>query len=469
MNLVEMAGKVKKEGVKGIWHHLTRKKEKPQPEKKQKPIKLLLLTNRDSDNVGDQIIEACDIALISTIMKNLDFGEDQFEIVSRAASIVSKKYIAEKNPELLKTARKAIGRADIVIFGGAPVFNYQYQTFYERTATTLELAQEAHKPVIFSAIGVEGYDEDNERCQRLKKTLNFDCVKQITTRDGLDFLLKYREREDLVVKRVSDPAVFCARVFRENAVGKKPQGRKKIGIFILRAYGFLDNKVNFSREDAARLWTDLIRELKDKGYDYELLTSGHFADEAFMDYLIRNYGVKASKCVFNMNMPERLIQKISAYDAVVSCRLHPSIISFSLGVPSLGIAWNPKVRGFYDSIGYAERIVDTDGINAQDIVCRLETVMEQGVEKDAEYLNSIYTSLFLALKGLVRPKEQILPYSYEEVIENIPAYKGTSPDELEAKLKRKFRRAYGSYNDKFDNLEKLKTENKELKEAVKED
>lgn len=460
MNVMEMAHKVKKKGVKGIWLHLTKKKEKPHAE--QKRIKLLLLTNRDSDNVGNQIIEACDIALLSTIMKNMNFKEEQFEIVSRAASIVSKQYIARKDKSLLKSARKAIGGADIVIFGGAPVFNYQYQIFYERTATTLEIAKEAQKPVIFSAIGIEGYDEQSEKCRRLKETLNFDCVKQITTRDGLDFLLKYREREDLVVKRVSDPAVFCAPVFRENTLEKRTKSRKKIGIFILRAYGFVDNKVNFSREDAAHLWTSLICELQDQGYDYELLTSGHFADEAFMDSLIRDYGVKANKCVFNMNMPERLVQKISSYDAVVSCRLHPSIISFSLGVPSLGIAWNPKVRGFYDSIGYADRVVDVNGINAHDIVCRLETAIGQGVEKNPEYLNSIYTSLFCALKNLLRPEEAILPYSYDEVMANIPVYQGTSADELEKKLQRKFRRAYGSYNEKLDKLEKKKRELKEL-------
>ena len=38
-----------------------------------KKITILLLTNRDSDNVGDQVIEASDIGLLHALMKNLGF------------------------------------------------------------------------------------------------------------------------------------------------------------------------------------------------------------------------------------------------------------------------------------------------------------------------------------------------------------------------------------------------------------
>ena len=299
---------------------------KAEPAKEK--IRILLLTNRDSDNIGDQVIEQSDIALIKAVMKNLGFEKKDFQISSRAAALVSQKYIATKNEALLKTAREAIENCDLVIFGGAPVFNFLYQTFYERTAVTLELAKEYNKPVIFSAIGVEGYDDKNAKCQRLKKTLNFDIVKQITTRDDFEKLQKYKEREELVIDKVSDPAVFCAPVFANYTKGKKNGSKKKIGLFVLRANGFKDNKFNFTRNDAAKLWLDLRDELEAKGYDYEFITSGHFGDECFLDNLIRNYNLDASKCVFNMNKTEDIFEKMSTYDGVISCRLHPSFISF---------------------------------------------------------------------------------------------------------------------------------------------
>ncbi len=426
----------------------------------EKEWKILLLTNRDSDNVGDQVIEACDISLISAVMKNLDIENDRYMINSREAGIISRKYLETKSERLYKKAENIIKDSDIIIFGGAPMFNYSYQIFYERTAITLEMAEKYHRPVLFSAIGVEGYDENNEKCQRLKKTLNFNCVKQITTRDDFDSLKKFIYNENIVIDKVSDPAVFASKIFEKNITAVREGEKKKIGIFILRANGFTDNKIDFSRNEAAALWKKLSKKLKAKGYDFEFLTSGHFGDEAFLDYLIRNHNFNNKKCAFNMNFPERLIQKISSYDAVITCRLHPSIISFSLGVPSVGIVWNSKVKYFYKSIGYEDRIIDINEISAEGILEKVSQIIEQneGVKKDREYLMSVYNTLFYGIRGIVYDGEDGMerrkPYDYEKLMENLPPYKGTTPDEYEIKIQRKFRRTYGKYNELFEKNQK---------------
>lgn len=436
----------------------------------KKTFTILLLTNRDSDNVGDQVIEACDIALIHAAMKNLNIAANNYKIISRAAGIVTKNYLSTRNPEYLKSADSAVQKCDLIIFGGAPLFNYLYQVFYERTAITLELAQKYNKPVIFSAIGIESYHEDNEKCQRLKKTLNFDCVKQITTRDGYSFLQKYKENENLVIDQVSDPAVFSKSVFK-NYITPKQNTAPKIGIFVLRANGFKDNKVNFSKENAAELWKNLTFQLSQKGYDYELLTSGHFGDEAFLDSLIRKHIVPENKCSFNINTPEILAQKISSFDAVISCRLHPSIISFAFDIPSIGIVWNSKVKGFYDSIGYTDRVIETTDISSEKIISKLEAIMDKDVHKDSEYLVSVYTHLFTGIKNVIDPDSEHVAYTYDELLHNIPAYEGTSKQELELKLKRKFRRTYEKYNSNNEksakNIIELKAEIKELKKELR--
>lgn len=457
-------------------------------EKGTKKLKILLLTNRDSDNVGDQVIEASDIALLHAVMGNLGYARSQYTINSRAASIVTKKYMASRDPKHLKTAEKEISEADLVLFGGAPVFNYGYQNFYERTALTLELAQKYEKPVIFSAVGIEAYNENNAKCQRLKATLNFDCVKQITTRDGLERLEKYKENEQLTIGLVSDPAVFSAPVFasytkkKPVVVVKKKFGifpvkieipptkpaKKKIGIFVLRANGFTDNKVDFPKEEAAQLWLDLMAELKKRGYSYELITSGHFGDEAFLDYLIRNYDVKLSKCVFNMNSPEELFAKMAEYDGVVSCRLHPSIISFSMNIPAVSLIWNTKVVGFYNGIGYPNRAIERADFNAVAITDRLEAAMAEGVEKDTTYLMSVYESLFHGIRQVFCPEKTTMePYDYDKLLSELPAFKGTSKNEKLLKLQRKFRRVYELCNKRLDQNTELKEEILALKEEIR--
>ncbi len=427
---------------------------------------ILLLTNVDSDNVGDQVIEACDVGLLNAVMQNLGVGN--YRIISRPASVISRRYLAKKNPKSLEEAKRLIKKSDLVIFGGAPMFNYLYQRFYERTAVWIELAQEYHTPVIFSAIGIESYDEDNPKCQRLKAALNLDCVKQISTRDRLDLLEKYKTSEKLHIEKVADPAVVSKTVFRDHLKSKGLVEKKKVGIFVLRAYGFKDNNIDFSKKEALDLWLGLIRELENRGYDYELLTSGFWGDETILDYLVRKCNVNIKKCVFNMGTPEKLNAKISGYDAVISCRLHPSIISFAHDVPSVGLIWNPKVEGFYDSIGCHDRAIAVTEASAAQIVDKLEQVMQEGVRKDPDYIYSIYRSLFYAVQKYVElGKEDVQPYGYPEFLQYIPAYKSVSKKELDGKIDRKLRRIYEKHNECTEKNERLKEEVAQLRAEVK--
>lgn len=442
-------------------------------------VNILLLSTKGSDNTGDQVIEACDVSLLSAIMENLN---QDFHITSRSV-IIAARYLRTRDPRDLEEAEELVQQSDIVIFGGAPMFNFLYQDFYERTAVLLEVIERYGKPVLFSAIGVEGYDDANEKCRRLKKTLNFDCVKQITTRDDFETLQKYKERDDLILDKVADPAVFASKVFEPYKARKAPAEageytgeaagkKKKAGIFILRQGGFMANKVAFSRDDAVSLWLDLIQELEARDIDYELVTSGHFSDEAFLDYLIRKHHVPESKCVFNINSPENLVHAISSYDAVISCRLHPSIVSFALDVPSLGIVWNQKVKWFYDSIGCADRVFDTASLNPGQIAEKLEQILSEPVEKKPEFLMTVYHTLFFGIKNALEIGAGIPPYGYEKVLEHMPVYPGTSEQEQEEKLRRKFRRTYRAYNKQLKELDmlrkkiaKLEAKNKKLKES----
>jgi len=435
----------------------------------QQPTKtftILLLTNRDSDNVGDQVIEICDIGLLKTVMKNLGISTDNYKVKSSAAGIITKKYLDTRDPEHIKSAENKIKEADLIVFGGAPLFNYTYQNFYEKTAITLELAQKHNKPVIFSAIGIEHYDELNPKCQRLKKTLNFECVKQMTTRDNLEALSNFRTDERITIGKVADPAVFSAKIL-EKYIAPKSTNKKTIGIFVIRSNGFVDNGVNFTKDDALKLWHQTIKDLEARGYDYKLLTSGNFGDEALLTRLVTEYGVSHKKCVFNMNTPEKLIKQISSFDGVISTRLHPSIISYSLKVPSVGVVWNTKVPKFYDNIGYLDRTLDTNNITSTAIIDKLEKAMAEGISQNEEFLMSIYNTLFNSISKIIYPDNNNLkPYTYNELMKNMVLFNGTSKKEAGEKLRRKSKRTYESYNALFDkNIEQRETI-KKLKEDI---
>lgn len=453
MNLTSIKENIKKRGLIGAIKSYTKKfleTNSTNDSADSHPYTILLLTNKDSDNVGDQVIEACDVSILHAIMKNLNITN--YKIVSKPATIVKEPYDQPTGAHL-DHARQLIQESDIVIYGGTPVFNYLYQTFYKRTSLTIDIAREYGKPVILSAIGVDRYDEGNEKCARIIEAINQPHVKMVTTRDNFETLIKFRspDNPDLPMDTVSDPAVFAGPVFRP-FLSEKSGSTKKIGLFILRRNGFTDNHFDLPGSKAAQFWIDLAAELERRGYDYEFLTSGHFGDEAFLDYMIRTYNVPPAKCIFNVNSPEFLAEKIASYDGVVSCRLHPSIISFALNVPSIGINWNNKVSGFYHNIGYDNRVLYAEDLSVPDVADTLEKIMKEGIQKDEDFIMSVYHTLFQALKDILAPDSDLAPYTLTELSEKLPPYGGTSEKEQLAKLRRKFRRTYQGYNKLFDKL-----------------
>lgn len=412
-------------------------------------IRVLLLTNNDSDNVGDQLIEASAISLLRGAMKNLGIPEAGFEISSRAAGIIPKSYLKSNDESLLKGARRAIRNADLIVFGGAPLFNYRYQVFYLRTIRTLELAQEYNVPVLFSSIGVEPFDPDSDKSRALQKALQLPVVRQITTRDDLKSVQEYVAGTRIPTALVSDPAVFVDLVFRQQVdevrAAKDPARRKLIGLVVTRAGIFKDNNIDFTREDQRQFWLDVVADVKARGYDYRLLTTGHFSDEAFIEELVKSLTIPKSHVAITVNSPEELINELAACDGVVAYRLHASIASFALGVPSIGLSWNFKVPYFYESVGLGDRALGPEDWTADKVVSAIERAMDEGVPKDEVFLMTVYETLFAGIKALFAPESRAQAYSYQELCTELPAYSGTTSEQYRAKLERKMRRTYEGY------------------------
>lgn len=413
---------------------------------------VLLLTNRDSDNVGDQIIEACVISLLKAAVENLGLDLSSVRIRSRAASIISRKYMSSGDESLLEPARRAISRADVIVFGGAPLFNYKYQLFYLRTIRTLELANEYDVPVLFSSIGVEPYSESDPRSVALQRALELPVVRQVTTRDDLESTEKYLSRTEVPTALVADPAVFADSVFEDVA----PQGRSKneqngrrIGLVVTRTGIFPDNRIDFSEQDQVDFWSGIIEKLESRGDDYRLFTTGHFDDEIFLDSLVRHHGVPGSKAAVTLNAPEELIEELRACDGVIAYRLHASITSFAFGIPSIGLSWNFKVPDFYRSMGYSERAIEPSGWKPDLVVSALDKAISEGVSRDEDILMSVYRTLLQGLKNILTPNSVAEPYSLSELRDRIPRYRGTSRKQYQEKMRRKLRRSYGFYQDKI--------------------
>lgn len=367
-----------------------------------KPIKILLLTNRDSQNVGDLIIEGTDVSLIKLVFQNLGYAPDEISINSRAGGIIPKEWVDGKS-QALGDAEDVIKNSDIVIFGGAPILNYKYQFFYIRTIKVIEICEKYNKSVLFSAIGVEEYDDTAKECQMLKKALNKPIVKMITTRDDIDSVKKYIDNPDTIIGKVADPAVWTDKIY-----GKMAERQKKcIGLLPVRIAIFKDNKLRWNEKKQMHFWKNVIDRLKKDGYTYKLFTSGHFTDEYFLMDFANKYNIPKENYNLSVHVPEQLVEEINKCDGLISFRMHPSIIAYSYGIPSIGLAWNFKVQKFYEAVNYDNRSIPKEKWDAEYVTEELYKAMNEGVKKEEEFLMTIYDSLYNTIKSLYPSKKEI--------------------------------------------------------------
>ncbi len=442
-------------------------------------IKVLLITNIDSDNLGDHVIEICDQALLRAAARNLGITDGELMVASFPLALIPTAYCNHEDPALLDNAVREIRDCTFILFGGAPVFTFNNRIFYKKTATILSLAREMGKPVMFSAVGVDGYDEEDQRCLLLKEALHNGSVVHATTRDGIENLTRFADRRSVheaggqetaepvfPVRLVSDPAVYADKVFKrhlDDVPAKGREGVPRIGIFVFRFGGFKSNGISFSQTEQCQLWRDLCQQLEALGWDYELLASGHFADEAALQRLIDKGFVRRNKCIVNINTAEQLVDHIRSYTAVVSCRLHPGIISFSCGVPSIGIVWNPKVIDFYRHINYPQRAVGTellkkkDGrVSADNIVTALEKAIKEGVTHDPEYIRSVYTGM---VDGIAKCTGRVIEekdyFTDSRLERELGVFDRTPSEDRNLYISLKFTRCYRNYTNGQLKLEKL--------------
>lgn len=132
------------------------------------------------------------------------------------------------------------------------------------------------------------------------------------------------------------------------AAGERPPGAQPRFAFILRAL-----KDPGREEELRGVLASVIESLAEEtGAGIFILSLHPAADQAAVSALLElcaRKGVrKAGVSAFEWRKAEELASFLSGMDAVVTLRLHGAILSAVLGVPSLGIAVDPKIAAFQE-------------------------------------------------------------------------------------------------------------------------
>lgn len=392
-------------------------------------------------NLGDIVIRDTARYLIAEIMdkkgisyniKSIDIGDKHLDTVTVSKKREKLNYYFEKYLSFLE---KSIGKVfdirkyllihrwhqtqqylfikykvltkfknlDAIIFAGGGMIKYHQQQFHYIIYEVTKYADRHKIPVIFNAVGVEGYDERDPECQILKKSLNRNCVKAISARDDLKTLKEKYISKNIFSSLVADSAVYVSETY-----GIKKQKSNTVGIGVIRPEIFKDYLYDVSEEILLKMFSELIIKLKDNNYDVKLFTNGAIRDQKFIlkikEYM--NAGGEFDEMIEPRSKKAAdLVEIISKYKVVVGARLHSNIIAYSLDIPIVGIVWNIKQLIFGQINNCEEYFITKENFNAEYIFEKIKTADKQQKLDTVYYKKTVYNFLNTELDKILSKKK----------------------------------------------------------------
>ena len=404
------------------------------------------------DNFGDMLIRTCFLQLTKTVLKNLNIEDYTLDVMP-----------------LKKPDDEQVAAADLVVFAGGGLFGLSYLGFIEFVERILDTAQAHQIPVVFSSLGINNMDATEENENRLRQLLKRPCIKAISVREHADIFEQYASGHPYEIRPVCDPVVWAGSIYAadiapilaEKAERKKPV----VGLNVVRGGLFKDNCSDWTLGKEEKYLYDLSQKYDEKGIDYRFFTNGSSLDVNAMRHFQKKFDIPEEKIIISDDSRE-VVQAIAGFDAVIAIRMHASIISYALSVPSVNYVWNPKIPELYRKIGYPQRAVSADDWTVDGAAQMTEELLhEKDYHPDPDLLMTLYRFLYDTYIQIFSPDKADAIYDYETVRGQL--MKMTVPkSEDEIDLRTKLQRAEIRYTALFDSDNRKKSEIKQLKKDI---
>lgn len=267
--------------------------------------------------------------------------------------------------------QKNLKNVNLIVAVGGGLIKFKAQHLHEHLSALIEVAQEKGIDIVLNAVGVEGYDKDDERCQFLRKRLNYSCIKHISVRDDINTLINYYldKNHTSTISKVSDPAVWAAEAYNI----KREENTGTIGIGIARGNLFKDYNLNFSEEQVLGLYLDIIVQLHSIKKKIILFTNGLASDNKQLFKVLNLLQMKGLNIDYAIpSSPQSLVEIISSFDAIIATRLHSCIVAYSLNIPAIGLVWNDKLSFWGNNIGVPDNYITIENFTSPYIIDKLE-------------------------------------------------------------------------------------------------
>ncbi len=348
-------------------------------------MKILIAAFFD-DNFGDMLIRICFEKLLRAALKNLGMAQTDYEI--------DRMSLKEIDEEKIKSA-------NLLFFAGGGIFGQSYLKLFDYIDPITRIAEANRIPVVFSSTGVNDMSVSDENRHRNIDLLRRSCIRAFSVRENPELFREYAKGSDLEIRPVCDPAVWTKYVYSHEIQKVRDEKMrspgKTIGVNVVRGGLFRDNDCAWSLKKEEAYLSELKTLLEEAGYTVRFFINGNTLDHNAMGYFAENYAIPETRLI-SPDTTRELVEAIAGFDAVVAFRMHASIISYALDVPSINIVWNAKIPLFYQNIGYPERAIPLDSATPELIAEKAKSLLgDTNYAADPEYMMSLYRFLYETL------------------------------------------------------------------------
>ncbi|BDV30043.1 polysaccharide pyruvyl transferase family protein [Microbacterium terricola] len=299
---------------------------------------------------------------------------------------------------------------DAVVFTGGGFIKFKTQGLNYIDELILKTARKRGIPVMMNAVGVEGYSETDIRCQRLKKALNFDNVKVITTRDDIDTLNDhYVTKTSTVTERVGDPVFWLKDMGIVDESAGMAAGRTgtRIGINLINPKNFSVYGGDISPDAVVNFYRSLIAELQRLDADFFLFSNGMTVDQTFGRSLVSSMNLRSEQLVERPTTSAQFVNLVAGFDIILSARMHAGITAYAIDVPVVGLIWGEKLQFLTEITGLRDRYFDEHELDVAKIARLL--VSNDLPEPDRERREELRERTRRQLAGFVESVPQRKP------------------------------------------------------------
>ena len=326
------------------------------------------------DNIGDESILR---TLITSLREKIP--DCRLTVLSHNPASTREKYGVEAVERMSPGAiLRAVRQCDMLISGGGSLLqdvtsskSIHYYLFIIRLAKLLR------KKVFIYSQGIGPIDHAFNRRATARALKKADGIVVRDERSA-----KLLEQIGLPQERIvitADPVIRMKRpdrtVGREilARAGIKKDGRLTVGWAIREK----NRDSTFVREI-----TECIRWLR-ANYDAEsVLIPFHYEEDREVCSVIAERTNGAAKCLSEKYLSEDMLSIIGNMDVLVGVRLHSMIYAAIMGVPIIGVSYDPKCTAFLNSVGL-DSLSTRETFSAEAFKAEFARVLETGKEQTA--------------------------------------------------------------------------------------